>query len=91
MIKFDQHGYLADKEGRYANLHLQNVIHGYAVKDRPEEGALLVFTEEGRSGLHIMRIYQYKGNTEVEWLNKDSDKDVLANVMIALLKGNIYG
>lgn len=85
MIKFDEYGSLADANGNYANLHLTHVVHGYAVKDRPEEGALLVFTEEGRSVLHVLQVYQYKGNTEISWLDKNSDKDTLANAMKQLL------
>ena len=58
MIKFDEYGNLANIDGQYSNLHLKHVIHGYAKNDRPEEGVLLVFTEEGRSYLHVLQVYQ---------------------------------
>ena len=85
MIKVDEYGNLANIDGQYSNLHLKHVIHGYAKNDRPEEGVLLVFTEEGRSYLHVLQVYQWKGNTIMEWLSPDSDKEVLANAMKQLL------
>jgi hypothetical protein len=88
MIKFDEYGNLADIDGQYSNLHLKHVIHGYAKNDRPEEGVLLVFTDESyRDKLHVMEVYQWKGNTIMEWLSADSHEEVLANVMKQLLGG----
>lgn len=88
MIKFDEYGNLADIDGQQSNLHLVHVIHGYAKNDRPEEGVLLVFTDEYcREKLHVMEVYQWKGSTVMEWLSPDSDKEVLANVMKQLLGG----